>query len=72
MEITKNAIENMMMVYVDHKKMLIDMENAYGDEEGLYKDSDYNFHKGCCEMAETWMRAIGVSPQCNFITERLR
>lgn len=71
MEITKNALENMMMVYVDHKKMIIDMEKAHGDEEDLYEDGGYNFHKGCCETAESWMRAIGVSPQCNFIMEKL-
>lgn len=23
------------------------------------------------ETAESWMRAIGVIPQCNFITEKL-
>lgn len=71
MEITRNVLENMMIVYVDHKKAMIDMENDHGDEEGLYEDADYNFHKGCCETAESWMRAIGVSPQCNFITDKL-
>lgn len=71
MEITKNVLENMMMMYVDHKKIMIDMENDHGDEEGLYEDAAYNFHRGCCEMAESWMRVIGVSPQCNFITEKL-
>lgn len=71
MEITKNIIENMMIVYVDHKKMKIEMENDNEDEEVLYKNADYNFHRGCCETAENWMRAIGVSPECNFITERL-
>lgn len=45
MEITRNILENMMMVYVDHKKTMMDMENDHGDEEGLYKDADYNFHK---------------------------
>lgn len=33
---------------------------------------EYMFHKGCCETAEDWMRSIGVSPQCNFIMERLQ
>lgn len=70
-EITKNVLENMMIVYADHKRMVINMEKEHGDEQGLYEDPDYNFHKGCCEMAESWMRAIGVSPQCNFITEKL-
>lgn len=71
MEITKNVIENMMLVYVDHKNMMIDLENEHEDEEGLYDDADYNFHRGCCETAESWMRAIGVSSQCNFIMEKL-
>lgn len=71
MEITKNVLENMMSVYVNHKRMMIEMENEHGDEEGLYEDGDYNFHRGCCETAESWMRAVGVSPQCNFIMEKL-
>lgn len=72
MEITKNMLENMMTIYVDHKKTMIDLENeCENSEEELYENSDYNFHRGCCETAESWMRAIGVSPQCNFITEKL-
>lgn len=72
MEITKNMLENMMRIYVDHKKMMIDLENeCENSEEELYENADYNFHRGCCETAESWMRAIGVSPQCNFITEKL-
>lgn len=71
MEITKNVLENMMSVYVDHKRMMIEMENEHEDEEELYEDADYNFHRGCCETAESWMRAVGVSPQCNFIMEKL-
>ena len=71
MEITKNVLENLMLTYIDHKKIIIEMEREHGDEEGLYEDADYNFRKGCCETAENWMRSIGVSPQCNFITERL-
>lgn len=70
MEITRNAIDNMILIYVDHKKIMNEYENEH-DEEELYEDANYNFHRGCCEMAENWMRVVGVSPKCNFIMERL-
>lgn len=71
MEITRRILENMMLEYVEHKKAMTDIENDYGNDVGLYEDADYNFHKGCCYTAESWMMAIDVSPQCNFITEKL-
>lgn len=70
-ELTDDAIKNMMDIYIDHKKMVVEMENEHSDEEGLYEDADYNFHKGCCETAECWMRLIGISPSCNYITENI-
>ena len=70
MEISRNAIENMMITYIDHKKMLNEYESEI-DERELEDSADYNFHRGCCETAESWMRAVGVSPNCNFIQERL-
>lgn len=70
MGISKNAIENMMLAYIDHKQILIEYESEM-DEQEMEEDENYNFHKGCCETAECWMRAIGVSPDCEFIIERL-
>lgn len=70
MEISRNIIENMMMVYIDHKKILNEYEFET-DEREMEEDANYNFHRGCCETAESWMRAVGVSPNCNFIQERL-
>lgn len=70
MEISKNVIENMMMIYIDHKKILNEYESEMNERE-MEEDANYNFHIGCCETAESWMRAIGVSPNCNFIQERL-
>lgn len=67
MKITKNVLENLMLTYVDHKKMMIEYEENSEYEE----NPEYMFHKGCCETAEEWMRSVGVSPQCNFITDRL-
>lgn len=70
MEISRNVIENMMIAYIDHKKILNEYESEM-DEREMEEDANYNFHSGCCETAESWMRAIGVSPDCNFIQERL-
>ena len=70
MEISRNVLENLMLTYVDHKKILNEYEREC-DESELYEYGNYNFHRGCCETAETWLRALGVSPQCNFIEERL-
>lgn len=80
MEITKNVIENLMLTYIEHKKMMMEYEKDYdtacdrfyGESDEEYENSpEYMFHKGCCQTAEDWMRSIGVSPQCNFITDRL-
>ena len=69
MEITRNALENMMITYVNHKKMMMKYEND--DDFELEENPEYFFYKGCCETEESWMRGIGVSPQCNFIMEKL-
>lgn len=70
MEISKNAIENMMLAYINHKRILIEYESEM-DEQEMEEDANYNFHRGCCKTAKSWMRAIGVSPYCEFIRERL-
>ena len=70
MGINKNVIENMVLVYIDHKKILNGYKSEMEERE-MEEDANYNFHRGCCETAETWMRAVGVSPDCNFIQERL-
>lgn len=70
MEISKNVIENMMLVYIDHKQILNEYESEM-DEQEMEEDANYNFHRGCCETAECWMRAIGVSPDCEFIREKM-
>ena len=65
-ELTDNAIKNMMLTYVDHKKAMMEYEN-----DGETDDAEYTFHQGCCETAESWFRLIGISPSCNYITEKL-
>lgn len=70
MEISKNVLENMLLAYIYHKKILNEY-NKEMSESDIEDDADYQFHKACCETSEMWMRAIEISPNCNFITERL-
>lgn len=65
-ELTDNAIHNMMDSYVEHKKQMFLYE-----EDDETESVEYTFHQGCCETAESWMRLIGISPSCNYITEKL-
>lgn len=65
-ELTDNAVKNMMSTYVEHKKMM----NEYEDENDT-ENIEYAFHRGCCETAENWLRLISISPQCNYIMDRL-
>ena len=39
--------------------------------QNAFKAAEYQFHKACCETSEMWMKAIGISPKCKFITERI-
>lgn len=68
--LTENAIHNLMNSYVDHKKAIMDIEEENSEEE-MFEDIDYNFHAGCCETAEAYMRVLGVSPTCEYIMKRL-
>lgn len=42
MEISKNAIENMMLAYIDHKQILNEYESEM-DEQEMEEDANYNF-----------------------------
>lgn len=68
MEITRNVLENMMLTYVDHKKMVDEYECELENPE---TDAEYMYHKGFCSASEDWLRVHGVSTNCNFITSRL-
>lgn len=53
-----STVKNAMSTYANHKKELDRIKNC------SYKNEDYYYYKGCCETAEMWMKAIGIS-QCN-------
>lgn len=57
MEISKDVLENMLLVYIDHKKMLNEY-NKEMRESDIEDDADYQFHKACCETSEMWMKQL--------------
>jgi len=63
-EISKNAIENMMIDFVENVK---NRDKAV--EDRLYEDAQY--YEGRIAEATKWFTVLGISTRCNFITERL-
>lgn len=52
MNITGNAIENLLISYADHKaqvRLFMEDENVNADE--LEENSEFMYHKGFCECA---------------------
>ena len=66
----RKEIEIMLLAYIDHRKILQEFDEEMDDREAE-NDAEYQFHKACCETSEMWMKAIGISPKCEFITERI-
>ena len=68
--LTENALKNLVSTYADHKvqkeKYLEDVDY---DEYLLKEDIDYQFYVAYCHAAEEWMRAIGIHPESNFVTD---
>lgn len=71
MNINGNIIENLLNAYVYHKQILNEFDSEMDDEES-YGDAGYQYHKGQCDMAITWMSALGISPECEYISEKLK
>lgn len=56
MNITGNAIENLLMSYADHKaqvRLFMEDENINAGE--LEENSEFMYHKGFCECAERYI-----------------
>ncbi len=73
MNITGNAIENLLISYADHKaqeKSFIEETNF--DIDKLEADSEFMYHKGFCECAERWIRCIGISPNSSIIEQMIK
>lgn len=66
--ITGNAVKNLINTYADHKLMCEWYEENM-DEDELDFDVEYTYHSACCATAEDWMRAIGISPESNFVAK---
>lgn len=73
MDITGNAIENLLMSYADHKaqvRLFMEDENINADE--LEENSEFMYHKGFCECAERWIRCLGISPDSPKIEQMIK
>lgn len=72
MNITGNAIENLLLEYAEHKaKVKLLMEEIF-DVDKLERDSDFMYQKGFCDSAEKWIRCIGMSPESPKIEQMIR
>ncbi|MGF0148446.1 hypothetical protein ACQRDF_13805 [Lachnospiraceae bacterium SGI.054] len=73
MNITGNAIENLLISYADHKaqeKLFIEETNF--DIDKLEANSEFMYHKWFCECAERWIRCIGISPNSPIIEQMIK
>lgn len=73
MNITGNAIENLLISYADHKaqvRLFMEDENVNADE--LEENSQFMYHKGFCECAERWIRCLGISPDSPKIEQIIK
>ena len=75
-KITENALRNLITTYAVHKLQAQEIEKTneffadkFGNEENLYDDPDYQSEMAFCASSEEWMRAIGISPESNFVEE---
>jgi len=69
-KISYNAVVNLVHTYAVNKISAEDYFNnsiAFCDEDDLYDDPDYAHHMAYCYASEEWMRAIGISPESNFV-----
>lgn len=62
--LTENALKNLVSTYASHR---IACEEF--DKEDDLDNPEYLFDLACCQTAEDWMRAIGIHPESNFVTD---
>lgn len=63
-----------MLSYIEDRNYMTKKENGCNTEEdleALENDDIYEYHLGRCEVAEMWLRAVGLSPDNEFIRTRL-
>lgn len=60
--VPETTLRNLITVYADHKLVC----KKYETDDTEY-DADYDYHLGRCYEAETWMRALGISPDSDYV-----
>lgn len=69
--INGEVIENLLNTYIYHKQILNEFDSEM-DKEESYEDAGYQYHKGQCDMAITWMSALGINSECEYISKKLK
>ncbi len=60
-----NLLKKLIATYANHKLIC----EEYELDEDPVLDFEYDIHHSCCETAENWMRAFGIDPMSNFVTD---
>ena len=60
--VTETTLRNLITVYAEHKLVC----EKYETDDTEY-DADYDYHLGNCYAAETWMSALGISPDSDYV-----
>ena len=73
-KISYNAMMNTIDIYAISKAFCLDRETeCETDEEfdDLDNDPNYQYYYGRAEMAESWLRICGVSPESNIVQDKI-
>jgi hypothetical protein len=79
-KISTYALKNLLVAYVEYKILRKEIEIRYESEyddpvtrsEKIDNDPEYQFYLGSCWVAEDWMNAIGISPECGLVKDMIR
>lgn len=68
MNIERNTLKNLLNEYAQQKAQL-DMMTQNGEYDD--DSTDIAYKEGFCVCAEMWMESIGVSKNCNMVTDAI-
>lgn len=73
-ELSYNAVMNMIDVYASSKAFCLDRETECETNEefdDLDNNPNYQYYYGRAEMAETWLQVCGISPESNIVQDKI-
>lgn len=61
-------LEDVLLSYHSHREILEEFDSEMTDRE-KEEDAGYQYHRGCCDTAETWAKAFGINLNNQRINE---